>query len=382
MSTDYYEILGVSQTADGTEIRAAYRKLALKYHPDRNRGDTEAEERFKNINAAYAVLNDSEKRMRYDRYGSEDAGAQFSGDMFDIFSSVFGGGFGQAVQRGQAGEHLETRVEITLEQARSGASIGIEVDRLGQCDRCEGSRAEPGTDTKICGTCGGQGQVRAQMQSFMGTVVTAQTCPTCRGSGQQVETPCGKCMGSARMKEQDTVTVNLPAGIDSGVRLRVPRQGNAGVDGGPAGDLYVYIDVEPHEHFLRDGDDLIFDLHVGLAQAALGSSFEVPTMEEPEIIQLKPGTTHGTIIDLRRKGMPRLQRSGSGDLLIRVNIDVPVRLSTRARELLLDYARETGEEIHERDTPLDKLKNLFNKRRRKNDETETKAEEELETAEA
>lgn len=372
MTSDYYETLGVSRSADGTEIRAAYRKLALKFHPDRNPGNDEAEERFKEINAAYAVLNDSEKRGRYDTYGSADAGAQFTGDIFDIFSSVFGGGFGggfgQAAQRGQAGESLETQVAITLEQAREGATINIPVERMGLCDRCDGERAEPGSGGRTtCSTCNGNGQVRAHMQSFMGTVVTAQTCPTCRGSGQQVVTPCGKCMGSGRMKMQDTVSVNLPAGIDAGVRLRVPRQGNAGVDGGPAGDLYIYIDLEPHEHFKRDGDDLIFDLYAGFAQLALGSSFEVPTLDEPEVIDLKAGTQPGTIVRLRKKGMPRLRQSGSGDLLVRVNIEVPRKLSTKARELLQDYAHETGEEIHERDTLREKIKGLFHKRRQQPD---------------
>jgi molecular chaperone DnaJ len=373
MTSDYYELLGVSRTADGTEIRAAYRKLALKYHPDRNPGNTEAEEHFKQINAAYAVLSDDEKRGRYDRYGSADAGAQFSGDMFDIFSSVFGGGFGggfgQAVQRGQAGEHLETQLEITLEQARSGATIDIGIERMGNCDRCDGDRAEPGSGGRTtCTTCNGNGQVRAHVQSFMGTVVTAQTCPTCRGAGQQVVTPCGKCMGSGRMKVQDTVQVNLPAGIDAGVRLRVPRQGNAGVDGGPAGDLYIYITLEPHEHFQREGDDLIYDLYAGFAQLALGSSFEIPTLDEPEIIDLKAGTQPGTIIRLRRKGMPRLRQSGIGDLLVRVNIEVPRKLSGKARELLLGYAREAGEEIHERDTLLEKLRGLFHKREKQGEE--------------
>jgi molecular chaperone DnaJ len=367
--SDYYQLLGVDRGADNSQIKAAYRKLALKYHPDRNPGDREAEDKFKGINEAYAVLSDAERRARYDRFGSADAGAQFQGDIFDIFASVFGGGFGGAgvrpggAGRGQAGENLETEVRITLEQAREGAALEVELERLAACDRCAGARAEPGSEGKrTCRTCPTPPQVRAQAQSFFGTVVTAQTCPECRGLGEVVVTPCGKCMGSGRMRSTDPVTINLPRGIDGGYRLRVPRQGNAGVDGGPAGDLYVYIELEPHEHFTREGDDLHYDLGVGLAQAALGSSFEVPTMEGPEIVDLPPGTQPGTVIRLRGKGMPRLRQVGMGDQLVTVRVDVPAALSSRARDLLLEYAEEIGEPIHERETLLDRLKGIFARR--------------------
>lgn len=375
MATDYYEVLGVSRTADGTEIKAAYRKLALRYHPDRNRGDSQAEEHFKNINAAYAVLSDPEKRDRYDRYGDADAGAQFHGDIFDIFQSVFGGGFGgfggQAAP-GHQGEHLEASVSITLEQARTGADVEVDLDRMVACDRCEGSRAEPGTGRTSCGTCGGVGQVRRQMQSLLGAVMTTQTCPSCHGSGQKVEVPCGKCLGSARMKSSEKVTVTVPRGVDSGVRLRVPQQGNAGVDGGPNGDLYLYLNVARHEFLERDGDDLVFELKIGLAQAALGSSFEVPTMEGPEVVDLPPGTEAGTVMRLRGKGMPRLRHSGTGDQLVVVRVVTPKKLTPKARDLLLAYAEETGEEIHERETVKDRIRSFFSrgKTTRKNEETD------------
>jgi molecular chaperone DnaJ len=372
--SDYYQLLGVEPEADNSQIKAAYRKLALKYHPDRNPGNREAEDKFKSINEAYAVLSDEQKRARYDRYGDADAGAQFSGDIFDIFASVFGGGFpgggarGGVGPRGQTGENIETEVTVTLEQAREGAEIDVELERLAACDRCNGQRAEPGSEgRKTCGTCGGVGQVRAHAQSFFGTVVTAQTCPDCRGLGEVIVTPCGKCMGSGRMRSKGNVAVNLPRGIDGGYRLRVPRQGNAGVDGGPAGDLYVYIEMVSHEHFTRDGDDLHFELGIGMAQAALGSSFQVPTMEGPEIIDLPPGIQPGTVMRLRGKGMPRLRQVGMGDQLVTVRVKVPKTLSPEARRLLHEYAVEVGEAIDERETVLDRLKGIFGKRQKGKD---------------
>ena len=368
---DYYELLGVSQTADAKEIKSAYRKLALKYHPDRNPGNREAEETFKSLNEAYAVLSDPEKRTRYDRYGSADPQANFSGDIFDIFSSVFGGGvagggfggagFGGARrQRGQPGEDLEASLTITLEQAREGESVPLEVERLGLCDRCDGSRAEPGSEGReTCPTCLGAGQVRAQTQSFFGTVVTNQVCPQCRGLGEVVITPCGKCVGSGRQRERESVEVNLPKGIDAGYRLRLTGEGNAGIDGARNGDLYVYIDLEPHPHFTRDGDHLRYNLPLGLAQATLGSAFEIPTMEGPEALNVPPGTQPGTEFRLRGKGMPRLQRVGVGDLIITADVQVPKKLSSKARELLEAYAEEVDEGIEEHENLLGRLRGLF-----------------------
>ncbi len=366
---DYYELLGVSRETDAGGIKTAYRKLALKYHPDRNPGDREAEETFKQLNEAYAVLSDPEKRDRYDRYGSADPQAQFSGDIFDIFTSVFGGsggfaGAGGRVQRGQPGEDLEAPLTVTLEQARAGEGVPLEVDHLGVCDRCDGSRAEPGSEgRKTCPTCRGAGQVRAQAQSFFGTVVTNQLCPQCRGLGEVVVTPCGKCMGAGRTKVRETVMVKLPRGIDGGYRLRIPRAGNAGIDGAPAGDLYVYIDLAPHEHFTRDGDDLRYTLPVGVAQAALGSAFEVPTLDDPEALEVPPGTQPGTEFRLRGKGMPRLQGVGTGDLIVSAAVQIPKKLSPKARDLLEAYAEETGETIEAHETLGERLRGFFSKRK-------------------
>jgi molecular chaperone DnaJ len=363
--TDYYELLGVARDADERAIKGAYRKLALRYHPDRNPGDGEAEERFKQINEAYAVLSDDEKRARYDRFGSADAaGVQFSGDIFDIFSSVFGGAAGRRpTQRGTPGEDLEVELLVTLAQARAGESVPVEIDRLSVCEHCHGNRSEPGGKGKqTCVQCAGSGQVRMQTQSFFGTMVTQATCPRCQGLGEVVIDPCSVCRGVGRKATRATVSVALPKGIDRGYRLRVPREGNAGLDGGNAGDLYVYIELAPHETLTREGDDLFVELHVGFAQAALGSSFEVPTLDGPEPFDLLPGTHSGTEVRLRGRGMPRLRQVGTGDQVVRIIVDTPQRLSAQARELLAAYAEEVGESVAPPESLIDKVKGIFSKR--------------------
>ena len=370
MAVDYYELLGVSKEADQKEIKSSYRKLALKYHPDRNQGDTEAEEKFKQINEAYAVLGDAEKRARYDRFGSADPQAQFSGDIFDIFASVFGGGsgagFGGArVQRGVPGEDLETELSISLEQARAGETVQTEVERLGICNRCDGDRAEPGSSgRKTCPTCNGAGQVRQQVQSFFGNMVTQQVCPECRGLGEIVTTPCTECRGAGRSRIKEMVDVGLPKGIDAGYRLRIPGAGNAGQDGGPTGDLYVYINMDKHAELERDGDDLIYTLPLGFSQAALGSSFEIPTLDGPEVLQIPAGTQPGREFRLRGKGMPRLRQVGMGDQLVIADVQVPTKLSQKARELLEAYATEVGEEIQEHASLASKLKGFFGSKKK------------------
>ncbi len=359
MTVDYYEVLGVVKTADRKEIKSAYRKLALKFHPDKNPGDREAEEKFKQINEAYAILSDPEKRDRYDRFGSADPQAHFTGDIFDIFSSVFGaGGFGgQNMQRGFAGEDLEAQLEISLEQARTGATVEIEVRRLRLCEHCHGERDEPGSSGKdTCPTCGGAGQVQRHVQSFLGTMVTQQTCPECRGVGHVINEPCKVCNARGRTETKDKVDVVLPKGIDGGYRLRIPNEGNAGLDGGPNGDLYVFISAKKHHSLVRDGDNLYYHLKIGLAQAALGSSFEVPTLDGPEVIKVPPGTATGTEFRLRNMGMPRLRGMGMGDQIVVVEIEIPNKLSKRAKELLEEYANEVGEEIVEHDSFLKRIK--------------------------
>ena len=363
---DYYGLLGIERDADDKAIKSAYRKLALRYHPDRNPGDEAAVERFKEINEAYAVLSDGEKRSRYDRFGTADPGAHFSGDIFDVFASVFGASMGRRpTQRGTPGEDLEVELEVTLEQARDGATVPVDIDRLTLCDHCHGQRAEPGGKGKQrCVQCAGAGAVRVQAQSFFGTVVTQQVCPRCNGAGEVVIEPCTVCRGVGRSARRATVPVGLPKGIDRGYRLRVPREGNAGLDGGHAGDLYVYLELAPHEHLSREGDDLFFELHVGFAQAALGSAFEVPTLDGVEALEVLAGTRSGTEVRLRGKGMPRLRHVGTGDQVVRIVVDTPQRLTPKARELLVAYAEEMGEAIEPHETLLERVKGLFGRRRK------------------
>ena len=368
--SDYYQVLGVEQQASEKTIKAAYRKLALQYHPDRNPGNPEAEERFKEINEAYAVLSNPEKRDRFDRFGSaEGAGVEFSGDISDIFASVFGAAFGGAGQANstqvQPGEDLEARLNITLEQARSGETVPLNIDRLAACDRCQGSRAEPNSGgSRTCLTCAGVGQVRAQQQSIFGAVVTARTCPQCRGLGEIITDPCKHCRGSGRTNVKESIDVNLPRGIDGGYRLRIPSEGNTGLDGAPNGDLYVYLELEAHKHLSREGDDLIFELDVGLAQAALGSSFEVPTIDGPEVIKIPAATQPNATIRLRGLGMPRLRGGGSGDQLVIIRVEIPKKLSARARELLDSYAEEIGEDLNEHETLVERIAGLLGNRRK------------------
>ena len=363
---DYYALLGVDRSADAAQIKSAYRRLALKYHPDRNPGDKEAEERFKQINEAYAVLSDPEKRSRYDRYGTVDESMPVGMDIFDIFASVFGGGMGgmgmgrAARGRGQPGEDLEVEVEVTLEQAWAGETVKVPVERMVLCEHCHGDRAEPGTDGKrTCPTCGGVGQVRTHAQSLFGTVMTTRTCPECRGDGQVITEPCTVCGGRGRQLRTTSVDVPLPKGIDGGYRLRVPNAGNAGTDGGASGDLYVYVTMAPHPHFRREGDDLYYELEVGIAQAALGGTFMVPTMEGEEPFELPAGTQPLAEFRLRGRGMPRLRQPGKGDLVIVAKVVVPTRLSPEARELLEAYAVEAGEAVDEHETVVEKVRGLF-----------------------
>ncbi|MBB6097554.1 molecular chaperone DnaJ [Deinobacterium chartae] len=353
---DYYELLGVSRDASPEEIKRAYRALALKYHPDRNK-EADAQERFAAINNAYAVLSDPEKRAHYDRFGSEPGAGGMPGaggfgdigiDPMDLFESLFGGSvFGG--RRGNArprGEDLQVDAEITLEQAREGSEIEVEVDRLAECDHCHGSGSEPGGQPPVtCDTCRGSGTVQYQQRTLLGNFVTQQVCPTCHGSGKIIKEPCTVCKGRGRRIRSDRIRVALPKGIDGGYRIRVAGQGNDG-PGGP-GDLYVHLTLKPHPALHRDAENLHFIARIGIAQAVLGGTLEVPTLDGPKTVEIKPGTQHGDTLRLRGQGMPRLQASGTGDLIVNFALEVPSgkNLSKEARAHLEAYAREVGEEV-------------------------------------
>ncbi len=358
---DYYDLLGISRTADADEIKRAYRALALKYHPDKNPGNKEAEEKFKTINEAYGALQDPEKRAQYDQFGKVGGAGGFPGggqgqgmgDLFDLFNSVFGGdpfgqqrGAGRGGKRAARGEDLQVEVNISLEQARAGADIEVEIDKLIGCGHCNGSRAEPGgKGLQTCNTCGGAGQVRQQQRTILGNFMTAAPCPTCKGTGENNPEPCSKCHGRGRTIKPEKVTVTLPKGIDGGYRLRVAGQGNAGMFGGPAGDLYVFLELKPHPHLTRDADDLHYTAHIGLAQATLGTKLEIPTLDGTHTLEIPHGSQPNDTLHLRGKGMPRLQARGEGDLIVTIAVSVPKKLSKRAKELLEEYAKEVGESI-------------------------------------
>lgn len=364
---EYYEILEISQQATGSEIKTAYRKLALKYHPDRNPGDTAAEEQFKKLNEAYAVLSDEQKRAHYDRYGSVNGEAAFSGDIFDIFASVFGGGggFHQAGRpRQHVGEDLETSVTITLEQARDGDTIDIEIDRLAACERCDGSREEPDNPGRTtCGTCHGAGQVQNRTQSIFGMISTASMCPTCHGDGEIITNPCTRCNGRGREAKTQNVSMQLPKGIDEGYRVRMSGEGNIGIDNAPSGDLYVDINLERHEYLVRDGDDVHYRLDVGFAQAALGTMQSVFTLDGDYEFVVPPGTQSTEQFRLRGKGMPRLRNTGSGDQVITVVVNTPKALDEEARKHLEAYAQSMGEKIHRPEKLHEKVKNFFSSKK-------------------
>src|SRR6266436_1412909 len=359
---DYYEVLGVGRTATDEEIKRAYRKLAVKFHPDKNPDDPHAEEKFKELGEAYDVLIDVDKRAAYDRFGHaafSQGAAGFGGgfhDPFDIFREVFGGGsggifesfFGGAgggrAEERQRGSDLRYDMQITLEEAAFGTEKEIEIRKLDTCDQCNGSGAEPGSRSINCPTCGGRGQVISSRGFFQ----VSQTCPRCRGAGQIIEKPCHKCGGEGRVENSSRIKLKIPAGIGSGSRLRSSRNGEAGIRGGPPGDLYVVLHIKEHEIFQRDGDDLLCEVPVSFVQAALGAEIPVPTLEGKANVKIPAGTQSGQIFKLRGKGIVNVEGRGRGDLLARVIVEVPTRLNSEQRRKLEEFANSCGEE----NTPL------------------------------
>lgn len=371
---DFYEILGVAKSADEAELKSAFRKAAMQHHPDRNPGDKAAEAKFKELNEAYETLKDPQKRAAYDRYGHAAfenggfggaGGPGFSGDfaqtMSDIFESFFGGDGGGGRQRGAGGRErgadLRYNLDITLEEAFAGKQVEIKVPTSIACEVCTGTGAKPGTSPQTCRTCGGAGRVRATQGFF----TVERTCPTCGGRGQVIADPCGKCGGSGRTTREKTLTVSVPAGIEDGTRIRLAGEGEAGLRGGPPGDLYIFIGIRPHEFFQRDGADIACRVPISMATAALGGQFDVPTLNgEKTKVKVPEGTQTGKQFRLKGKGMPVMRSHQIGDMYIQVVVETPRNLTKRQRELLEEFERESSGENHpESDGFFAKVKDFF-----------------------
>lgn len=359
---DLYQVLGVSRDASAAEIKKAYRQLVRKYHPDANPGNKEAEEHFKKINQAYEVLGDSQKKAQYDQFGTVGdmpGGSPFEGfggmgDIFgDIFDNLFGGAGGMGGRRRadpnapRRGADLEMEAEITLIEAAMGVPKEFQIPRQESCGECGGSGARAGTSPETCATCGGRGQVEGRQQTPFGQFVTVNTCPSCGGRGKTIKEKCPSCGGSGRVRKTRRVEVKIPAGVETGTRLRIGGEGEGGVNGGPSGDLYIMLTVAEHPDFKRDGADLHTRLVLSYPQAALGCTVEVPLLlGETESLAIPAGTQPGKVFTLRKKGMPRLRGArGTGDLHVHVAVDVPKKLTDRQKALLEELAKEMKVEV-------------------------------------
>ena len=347
---DFYEVLGVDRNASDRDIKKAFRRMAMKYHPDRNPDDQEAEDKFKEVNEAYEVLSDAQKKAAYDQYGHAGVdpnagGGGFNGggfeggfgDIFgDVFGDMFGGGGGGRRSSVQRGADLRYNMDLSLEEAVRGIEKTIKVPTLVNCETCNGSGAKPGTQPKTCGTCGGVGQVRMQQGFFS----VQQTCPTCRGEGRVISDPCNSCHGQGRVEKTKTLSVKIPPGVDTGDRIRLGGEGEAGSHGGPAGDLYVQVNVRAHPIFERDGKHLYCEVPISFVDAALGGELEVPTLDGRVKLKVPAETQTGKLFRLRGKGVKPVRGGSVGDLLVRAVVETPVNLSSRQKELLREFQEE------------------------------------------
>lgn len=367
---DYYEVLGITKGANGEEIKRAYRRMAMKYHPDRNQGDGEAEIKFKECAEAYEILSDDAKRARYDAHGHAGVSGQhdFSHmdvtDIFSMFDDIFGGlgGFGQRggtrAARAARGFDLETQVELTLGEVAAGAEKTIEFEKQDNCDTCKGSGAKPGSSPIVCPQCGGQGRVA--QQGFGGMFRMVTTCPNCRGRGSVVKEHCGNCGGTGRQLRKRVVTVRIPAGVHEGQAVRIAGEGEPGDNGAPPGDLHCYIAVKPHPIFSRHNNDLVCQLPVSFTHACLGGNVDVPTLKGTEQMDIPAGTQHGEVFKLKGKGLPDVRSHRMGDELVQVLVEIPKKLTEKQKQLLREFAAsEDGNAMPQRKGFLDKLKDVF-----------------------
>jgi len=370
---DYYEVLSVRKTASEEEIKRSYRRLAMKFHPDRNhenKGDAEVQ--FKECAEAYEVLSDPEKRRRYDQFGHAGVGGghDFShmdvGDIFSMFDDIFGGSLGGrggaarsgGARRSQRGFDLETQVELTLAEVANGAEKTLEFEKQDTCETCKGSGAKPGVPPVVCVQCGGQGRIA--QQGFGGMFRMVTTCPNCRGRGTVVRDNCTSCRGTGRQMRQRVVTVKIPAGVHEGQAVRIAGEGEAGENGSPPGDLHCYISVKPHPMFSRHHNDIVCQIPISFTQAALGSKIEVPTLKGKDELEVPPGTQHGEVFKMKGKGLPDLRTSRNGDEIVQILIEIPKKLSDRQKQLLKEFAASEDEKIlPQRKSFVDKLKQVF-----------------------
>ncbi|MDR3072513.1 MAG: molecular chaperone DnaJ [Clostridiales Family XIII bacterium] len=362
---DYYDVLGLKKGASEDEIKKAFRKKAMEYHPDKNPGDKAAEDKFKEVNDAYGILSDKEKKDRYDRFGHAgvDPNAGFGGGGFggaggfstedlggifgDLFGGMFGGGARGARRNGpRRGADLQKSLRVTFEEAVFGTKKNVRIRKDVVCRHCDGSGAEPGTQKKTCPTCNGTGQIQAQQKTPFGSFTNVTTCPNCYGTGEVIETPCKECGGSGKIHKDVTIHVNIPAGVDMNSIISLTGQGEPGKNGGPPGDLYIVIEVEKHELFTREGNDLRLEIPISFDQAALGVDITVPTMSDKVSYKLPPGTQPGTVFRLKGKGVKALRSNKMGDLYIKVNLEVPTKLNKEQKKKILEMSKAIGNDSY------------------------------------
>ena len=368
---DYYEVLGVTQSAGADDIKIAFRNLARKYHPDVNK-EPDAEEKFKEINEAYSVLSDPEKRSAYDRYGFQgvntngmpDYSTMDLSDLFDLFGLGNFGGFGGTSRRSRnaprRGADLTTRLKLTFEEAVFGAEKEVEITRNEKCSACSGTGAEPGSKPVTCQTCKGSGEVRQVQQTFLGQMVQVVTCPTCGGRGEMIERPCQTCRGTGLERKTTRKKVNIPAGIDNGNQVRMIGEGQPGANGGPNGNFYIEIEVAPHKFFRRNGNDILLDIDINMAQAALGDEINIPTLDGDVKLRIPSGTQPGRVFRLKDKGVPILHRTERGNQMVTVNVQIPTSLSDEQEELLKSLGKTMGTDIKIQERSFfEKLKDAF-----------------------